>query len=129
MWISGIDMALWDLAGKIVGAPVSTLLGGPFRESIPMYSHGLDLNMLDKASCRAWAERVKAAPEGFTAFKNGIDRILGVPSARFAGTLTTEQLRNAAKAYADCREAVGDEIDIAVHCHHELDTPERYRSG
>src|SRR5580698_1388862 len=35
--ISGIDMALWDLAGKIIGAPVSTLLGGPFRESIRMY--------------------------------------------------------------------------------------------
>jgi len=29
--ISGIDIALWDLAGKIIGAPVSTLLGGPFR--------------------------------------------------------------------------------------------------
>jgi galactonate dehydratase len=121
--ISGIDIALWDLAGKIIGAPVSTLLGGPFRESIPMYSHGRDLDMLDKASCRAWAERVKAAPEGFTAFKNGIDRILGVPSARFAGTLTTEQLRNVARAYANCREAVGDAVDIAIHCHNELDTP------
>src|SRR5450755_2297825 len=41
--ISGIDIALWDLAGKILGAPVSTLLGGPFRESIPMYSHGIGL--------------------------------------------------------------------------------------
>ena len=121
--ISGIDMALWDLAGKIVGAPVSTLLGGPFRESIPMYSHGLDLDMLDKGSCRAWAERIKAAPEGFTAFKNGIDRVLGVPSARFAATLTTEQLRNVARAYGNCREAVGDAIDIAVHCHNEMDTP------
>lgn len=121
--ISGIDMALWDLAGKIIGAPVSTLLGGPFRDAIPMYSHGLDLDMLDKASCRAWAERIKAAPEGFTAFKNGIDRILGVPAARFASTLTTEQLRKVARAYANCREAVGDEIDIAVHCHNELDTP------
>jgi galactonate dehydratase len=121
--ISGIDIALWDLAGKIAGAPVSTLLGGPFRESIPMYSHGLDLDMLDKASCRAWAERIKAAPEGFTAFKNGIDRVLGVPSARFAATLTTGQLRNVARAYGNCREAVGDDIDIAIHCHNELDAP------
>src|SRR5450759_2888280 len=71
--ISGIDMALWDLAGKIIGAPVSTLLG--------------------------------------------------VPSARFAPTLTTQQLRNVAHGYANCREAVGDDIDIAVHCHNELDTP------
>ena len=35
--ISGIDIALWDLAGKITGLPVSALLGGPFRDAIPMY--------------------------------------------------------------------------------------------
>lgn len=121
--ISGIDMALWDLAGKILNAPVSTLLGGTFRDSIPMYSHGIGLNMADKASCRAWAQRIKEMPEGFTAFKNGIDRLLGVPSARFANTLTTRQLRSVAGGYANCREAVGDDIDIAVHCHNELDSP------
>jgi galactonate dehydratase len=121
--ISGIDMALWDLAGKIIGAPINTLLGGPFRESIPMYSHGDGFNMLDKAACRDWAQRIKEMPEGFTAFKNSIDRLLGVPAARFAPTLTTQQLRNVARGYANCREAVGDDIDIAVHCHNELDTP------
>ena len=121
--ISGIDMALWDLAGKIIGAPVATLLGGPFREAIPMYSHGVNLNMLDKTSCRDWAQRIKQEPEGFTAFKNNIDPVLGVPSAKFAQTLTTQQLRNVARGYMNCREAVGDEIDVAVHCHNELDSP------
>src|SRR3954470_13781733 len=87
--ISGIDMALWDLAGKILNAPVSTLLGGPFRESIPMYSHGVNLNMLDKGNVREWAARIKTEPEGFTAFKNNIDGPLGVTSARFAFTLST----------------------------------------
>ncbi len=121
--ISGIDMALWDLAGKLLGAPVSTLLGGPFRDAIPMYSHGINLDMLDKSSCRDWAQRIKEMPEGFTAFKNNIDPLLGVPPARFTPTLTTQQLRNVARGYANCREAVGDDIDIAVHCHNELDTP------
>src|SRR5438874_8901007 len=120
--ISGIDMALWDLAGKILNAPVSTLLGGPFRESIPMYSHGIGLNMADKASCRDWAQRIKEMPEGFTAFKNGIDPLLGVPAARFAITLDSEQLRKVRRAYANARDAVGEQIDIAVHCHNELDT-------
>ena len=119
--ISGIDIALWDLAGKLLGAPVSTLLGGPFRDAIPMYSHGSP-DMLDKASCRDWA-RIKAMPEGFTAFKNGIDPLLGVPAARFAPALTTQQLRNVARGFANCREAVGDDIDVVVHCHNELDTP------
>ena len=121
--ISGIDLALWDLAGKILNQPVCTLLGGPFRDAIPMYSHGSGLNMLDPASCRAWAQRIKEMPEGFTAFKIGIDGVLGVPSARYANTLDRSQLRRVARAYANVREAVGEEIDIAVHCHNELDTP------
>jgi L-alanine-DL-glutamate epimerase-like enolase superfamily enzyme len=120
--ISGIDMALWDLAGKILDRRVCELLGGPFREAIPMYSHGIGVDMLDPASCRDWSQRIKQMPEGFTAFKNGIDPVLGVPSARFANTLDSEQLRKVRRAYSNAREAVGDQIDIAVHCHNELDT-------
>ncbi|MGH9663309.1 MAG: mandelate racemase/muconate lactonizing enzyme family protein [Bryobacteraceae bacterium] len=121
--ISGIDIALWDLAGKITGLPVSALLGGPFRDAIKMYSHGVGLVMLDKESCRAFAERIRQMPEGFTAFKCDIAPALGVPSGRFAQTLDSSQLRQVARAYANVREAVGEEIDIAVHCHNELDTP------
>lgn len=121
--ISGIDLALWDLAGKITGQPVCALLGGPFRDAIPMYSHGIGVDMLDPASCRDWAQRIKAMPEGFTAFKNNIDPVIGVPSARFANTLDSSQLRKVARGFSNAREAVGQEIDIAVHCHNELDTP------
>jgi L-alanine-DL-glutamate epimerase-like enolase superfamily enzyme len=31
---SGIEMALWDLAGKTLGAPVTSLLGGKFRDKV-----------------------------------------------------------------------------------------------
>jgi galactonate dehydratase len=121
--ISGIDIALWDIAGKATGLPIATLLGGPYRDAIPMYSHGVGMNMLDKASCRAFAERVKSMPEGFTAFKCDIHNPLGVPSGRYAFTLDTAQIRNVARAYANAREALGDDIDVAVHCHNELDLP------
>ena len=121
--ISGIDIALWDLAGKILDRRVCELLGGPFREAIPMYSHGIGVDMLDPASCRDWAQRIKQQPEGFTAFKNNIDRVLGVPSARYANTLDSDQLRKVRRGFSNAREAVGEEIDIAVHCHNELDTP------
>jgi L-alanine-DL-glutamate epimerase-like enolase superfamily enzyme len=121
--ISGIDIALWDLAGKTLGVPVSTLLGGPFRESIRMYSHGVGLKMLDKNSCREFAARVKAMPEGFNAFKCNIDEPLGVQSARFTGTLDQAQLRTVARAFNNAREALGDDIEIAVHCHDEFDEP------
>jgi len=121
--ISGIDMALWDLAGKITARPVCVLLGGPFRDSIPMYSHGDDFDMNDPASCREWAARIKAKPEGFNAYKNSIHRVIDIPPARFTNTLDSAQLRKIARAYMNCREAVGTDIDIAVHCHNEFDTP------
>lgn len=121
--VSGIDIALWDLAGKILNQPVNVLLGGRFRETIPMYSHGIGLNMQDKNSCREWAARIRALPEGFTVYKNDISSALGIQAGVFANTLTSRQLRQVATAYDNCREAVGDDIDIAVHCHGELDAP------
>jgi galactonate dehydratase len=121
--VSGIDIALWDLAGKITNLPVSVLLGGRFRDTIPMYSHGIGLDMLSKDSCREWASSIKQMPEGFTIFKCNIHEALGIPSGEFTNTLSTGQLRNVKRAYANVREAVGDDIDIAVHCHGELDTP------
>lgn len=68
---SGIEMALWDLAGKLLGQPVTTLLGGRFRDTVRVYDHEAPRDMLDKASCREWAAKVKAAQSGFTAHKFG----------------------------------------------------------
>lgn len=37
--VSGVDIALWDLRGKALGQPVYDLLGGRFRETIPLYAN------------------------------------------------------------------------------------------
>jgi galactonate dehydratase len=119
--ISGIDIALWDLAGKILDQPVYKLLGGPFRDGCPMYSHGDELkNMLDPASCREWAEYIKQQPEGFTTFKIGPSFPIKKP---FHPTVTTEELKKLQQGFTNLREAVGDSIDIGLHCHGEFDTP------
>jgi L-alanine-DL-glutamate epimerase-like enolase superfamily enzyme len=121
--ISGIDIALWDLAGKITGQPVYKLLGGPFRDGCPMYSHGDSLkDMHDKASCREWVQYVKEQPEGFTAFKFNIDQAFQIERP-FHPALTSEELRKLYRGYANVREAAGDSLDIGVACHGEFDTP------
>ncbi len=121
---SGIEMALWDLAGKILGTPTSKLLGGRFRNRVRVYDHSAPKNMLDKASCRDWAAQVKAHPSGFTGHKFGFPHnsaqndLARDPSNR---VLTTRELINVRQGFENVREAIGWEHDIMVHCHWEYD--------
>lgn len=121
---SGIEMTLWDLAGKILGVPSSTLLGGRFRDNVRVYDHSAPSNMLDKASCRDWAAKVKADPSGFTCHKFGFPRtnpsndVAKDPANRI---LTTKELVQLQQGFENCREAVGWDHDIIVHCHWEYD--------
>jgi L-alanine-DL-glutamate epimerase-like enolase superfamily enzyme len=137
--VSGVDIALWDLAGKITGYPIYRLLGGPIRKDIPVYSHGGPADMLDKAQCKAWADQVKSAPEGFTAFKFGFPNRGtaagtggrggrgggggGRADGPFNPTLDGAELRKVAQGYANLRQALGDDIDIGMHCTGQFDTP------
>ena len=63
--LSGIDLALWDLAGKRHGVPVLDLLGGPVHESLSAYASLPPLRSRDRLSTEI--ERVRAA--GYTAVK------------------------------------------------------------
>jgi len=121
--VSGIDIALWDLAGKILGQPVHRLLGGPMRAEAPIYAHGRLTNMLDPVEAREWAQRAKAAPEGFRTFKFG--PVIGGRSAGspWAPTADGYDVRRVARAYANLREAAGDDLDIAMHGTGQFDLP------
>src|SRR5215208_4701242 len=78
--VSGIEMALWDVAGKILEVPAWKLLGGKFRDRVRVYDHAGPRNMLDKTACAEWAAAVKAHASGFTCHKFGIQ-----PEATGAG--------------------------------------------
>lgn len=122
--VSGIEVALWDLAGKILGVPATTLLGGRFRDRVRMYDHAAPRNMLDPKSCREWAQRVKSDPRGFTAHKFGPPRTDPASDSardRSNRVLTTRELSRIRQGFENCREAIGWDHDIMVHCHWEYD--------
>jgi galactonate dehydratase len=114
--IAGIDLALWDILGKVAGLPCSKLWGGPVRDHIRTYCHlggGRMEDFYETAAddAKRFAElAVQAVEAGFTAFK-----AMAVPP-----TLPLEGLRPirvAEQAVAAMREAVGESIDIMVDCH------------
>ncbi|MCB1020956.1 MAG: hypothetical protein KDC27_13570, partial [Acidobacteria bacterium] len=69
--MSGIEMALWDLAGKLLGVPTYKLLGGKFRDRVRLYDHSTPPDFLDKAVVRDWAAKVKKMPNGIKQHKFG----------------------------------------------------------
>ncbi len=121
---SGIEMALWDLAGKLLDVPVHTLLGGKYRTRVRLYHDEGPRNMLDAASCREWAARMKSDPAGWTAFKFGFPRSHPrIDPARDASNrvLTSRELREIGQGFENCRNAIGWDYDLIVHCHWEYD--------
>jgi L-alanine-DL-glutamate epimerase-like enolase superfamily enzyme len=77
--VSGIEMALWDLAGKAYGVPVYQLLGGKYRDKIRMYA---DTPSSDDPAVTA--RRIKSRMEkGFTFVKIdfGLELLKNVPNA------------------------------------------------
>lgn len=77
--VSGIEIALWDLAGKAYGVPIYQMLGGAFRDKVRMYS---DTDCDGRPDGKKMGAALKKRRElGFTFLKMdlGIDQILDIP--------------------------------------------------
>ncbi|MEX2518667.1 MAG: mandelate racemase/muconate lactonizing enzyme family protein [Paracoccaceae bacterium] len=72
--LSAVDIALWDLRGKICGQPVHRLMGGPIRTEIRAYATGLYRRAHDRAENHAMlkAEAEGYVDAGFTAMKTKV---------------------------------------------------------
>jgi galactonate dehydratase len=110
--VSGIEQALWDLAGKRVGLPVVDLLGGSCRERIRVYANGWYSGARTPAEYAAKATATVA--RGFTALKFD----------PFPGPWRTHVARDVERAAVDTvaavREAVGPGIDLLIEVHRRL---------
>ena len=91
--VSAVDLALWDLRGKILGVPVYELIGGPARDRTRCYATSNDLD--------------DPRDRGFEAFK--LACTVG-PAAATAGIEQTE------RQVAEARAELGPDADIMLDC-------------
>jgi len=95
--VCGIEVALWDLAGKAYGVPVYQMLGGKFRDRIRIYC---DTDVRGKDTGLAMGQALKKRMEmGFTFLKMdvGINLLAGVEGALTAPLGFLEEMRNAVR--------------------------------
>lgn len=91
--ISAVDLALWDLKGKLLQQPVYSLLGGPARDRIFCYCTGNDVD---------WYQEL-----GFKAFK------LACPYGPSDGL---DGIRKNEEFVAQARERIGDACELMLDC-------------
>jgi gluconate/galactonate dehydratase len=119
--VSGVEMALCDLAGKILGTPVYNLLGGAFRDRIRVYLDRSGVaDPTDLGAWRALAERVTA--EGFKDFKFDAEWIAPELSADpWNRQMRNDQIRATYERLAAVREVAGPEAEISLDGHMSFD--------
>ena len=104
--ISGIDQAIWDIRGKVLGMPVYQLLGGPVdARGVRGYYHASAWTL---EAARALRDQTKAA--GVTALKFQLPDLL-----EWIGT--SAKITRAVQSMAILREGLGPDIDFAVDFH------------
>lgn len=119
--LSGLDIALWDLKGKLLGRPVHQLLGGAQRRRIRVYANGWYTN---PGAPAANADEARAVVDmGYTALK--FDPFGQTNYYR----ISEAELALAEARVAAVREAVGDEVDILLEAHAKFDVMHAVRIG
>ena len=112
--LSGIDIALWDIAGKNFGVPAYQLLGGKTRDKARVYYHVIG-DTREKL-----VQGIKdARAAGFTAVGHltpFLDESRDLPYFK----THVDKMRDAIEAVAAYREAAGDEVDLCIEIHRQL---------
>jgi galactonate dehydratase len=111
--ISAIDVALWDLFGKITGQPVYQLLGGKCRDTIRTYNTCYDhLYDFNRDAGRLAQDLLASGIRGMKIWP--FDRVALKNRGQF---LTREDLEEGLAPVRQIREAVGDAMEIAMEFH------------
>ncbi len=118
--MTGIEIALWDLAGKALGVPIYQLLGGQFRDRVRLYC---DSHAGKDFSPAAYAQRAKEVVAlGFDALKFDVDeRHAGFRTDAWNWHASPREVAWMVERVAAVREAVGPGIDLAIDMHGRYD--------
>ena len=112
--VSGIEQALWDIAGKDLDVPVWRLLGGRVRDKVAIYTHfrrGRIGAQADPNDIPAFVDGIlETVAEGYNAIKFGV-----VPYTHYNASLP--KVAHVARLMEKIREAVGDGIELMVDFH------------
>jgi galactonate dehydratase len=120
---SAIDIALWDIKGKVHGVPVYELLGGRMRHKARIYGHvkGRTIDTL-----LAEATRLKA--DGFTALGH-LNPLLDEDESTPYYKSHADKIETAIDNVRRLREAVGNSVDLCIEIHRRLTPPEAIALG
>jgi galactonate dehydratase len=125
---AGVDIALWDVKGQAAGRPVYDLLGGRFRERIPLYSNSWFAGAASTPEGYAGAARELLRPLGHTACK--LDPFFEMrPYHRSyqSGEISPAGEQLGYDVVAAVREVVGPEFEILIDAHGHYDVPTAVR--
>ena len=108
--LSGIDQALWDIAGKYYNAPTYKLLGGAVRDRLRVYAHWGIRDLTDEGLTQARARLDWLQKSGYTAYKSG-------PGGTWRAHEPPAVIDAFVKRAYMMREWVGPEVELAFDFH------------
>ena len=114
--ISGIEVALHDLAGTLLDVPAYQLLGGKYRDEVRVYCDCHTEQEADPAACADEAERV-VDELGYDALKFDLDVPSGLEKDRANRHLRPGEIRHKEAIVREVTERVKDRADVAFDCH------------
>ena len=114
--ISGIEVALHDLAGKLLEVPAYQLLGGKYRDDVRVYCDCHTESGADPVACADEAERV-VEELGYDALKFDLDVPSGFEKDRANRHLRPGEIRHKTEIVEYVTERVRNRADVAFDCH------------